>query len=105
MIRHKDARGCYSATVVKVLDTGDQNVLQRLVKGSEESATPVNHSSQNKTRALVAQSCKDGEKALTCVKLKRTSCERKLKKSGTDGSTSNDKAVCSAVMMVRPTLG
>ena len=30
-IRHKDARGCCSATVVMVSDIGNQSVVQRLV--------------------------------------------------------------------------
>ena len=31
LIRHKDARGCCSATIIKILDIGNQSVVQRLV--------------------------------------------------------------------------
>ena len=64
-------------------------------KHQKGSSTPVSQSGQKKTRAMVAQSCENDEEALMCFK--RTSSKRKLKKSGTDGSTNSDKAVYNAV--------
>ena len=42
----------------------------------------VNQSSQKTTHAMVAQSCEEGEEALTCVKREATSSKRKSKKNG-----------------------
>ena len=55
--------------------------------------TPLSQSSQKK----VAHSSVDGEEAFMCVKVEVTRSKGKLKKSGTDGSTSNDRVVYSAV--------
>ena len=94
-IRHKDAGGRCSATVVKVLDTGNQNMVQRLGPGKDQKGllTPVSQSSQKKTRAMVAQSGEDGEKDFTCVEVEGTRSKSNLKKSGTEGSTNSDRAV------------
>ena len=92
-IRHKDARGHCSDTTVKVLDTGNYSVVQRLVP----ARIRVSQSSQKKTHAMVAQLDEDGEKACTCVEVKETRSKRNLKKSGTKGSTNSDRAVYSAV--------
>ena len=37
------------------------------------SSTPMSQSSQKKTRAMVSQSCEDGEEGLTCMRVDRTS--------------------------------
>ena len=66
-------------------------------KDQKVSSTPVNQCSQKKTRAMVAQSCEDGEEAFTCVKVEGTRSKRNLKKSGTEGSTNSDRAAYSAV--------
>ena len=60
-------------------------------------STPVSHSSQNKTRAMVAQLDEDGKKAFTFVEVEETRSRRNLKKSGTEESTNTDRAVYSAV--------
>ena len=93
---HKEARDRCSATTVKVLDIGNQSVVQRLVSARIRRVRP-HQSSQMKTSAMVAQSCKDGEEAFTCVKVEGTRSKRNLKKSGTEGSISSDRVVCSAV--------
>ena len=66
-------------------------------KDQKGSSTPVSQSSQKKTRAMVAQLDKDGEKAFTCVEVEGTRSRRNSKKSGTEGSTNSDRAVYSAV--------
>ena len=95
-IRHKDARGHCNATIVKVLDIGNQSVVQRLVKDQKGLLTPVSQSSQ-KTRATVAQLDDYGEKAFMCVEVEGTRSKRNLKKSGIKGSTNSARAVYSAV--------
>ena len=57
----------------------------------------MSQSSQKKTRAMLAQSDEDGEKAFTCVEVEGTRSRRNSKKSGTEGSTHSDRAVYSAV--------
>ena len=59
---------------------------------------------------MVAQLCEDGEEALTCVKVERTGFKGKLKKSGSNGSTSSYRQytvlfAVLRVMMDRPKLG
>ena len=66
-------------------------------KDQKGSSTPVSQSSQKKTRAMVAQLDKDGEKAFTCVEVEGTRSRRNSKKSGTEGWTNSDRAVYSAV--------
>ena len=66
-------------------------------KDQKGSLTPVSQSSQKKTRAMVAQLDKDGEKAFTCVEVEGTRSRRNSKKSGTEASTNSDRAVYSAV--------
>ena len=66
-------------------------------KDQKGSSTPVSHSSQKKTRAMVAQLDEDGEKAFTCVEVEGTRSRSNSKKSGTEGWTNSDRAVYSAV--------
>ena len=73
-----------------------RNVLQECRKDLKGS-TPVNQSSRKKTHAMVAQSSEDGKEALTNVKVGRPRSKGNLKKSGTDGSSSKDRKVYSAV--------
>ena len=54
-------------------------------KDQKGSSTPVSHSSEKKTRAMVAQLDDDGEKAFTCVEVEGTGSKRNSKKSGTEG--------------------
>ena len=93
LIRRKDAKGRYSATVVKAMYIDNWNVLQRRVQARIRRNTPVSKSSQRKPRAIVAESSEDGEEALTCVKVVRTRSKGNLMKSATDLSTSNDRGV------------
>ena len=46
---------------------------------------------------MVALFSKNDKEALICVKVERTSYKRKLKKSDTEGLTSNDRAAYSVV--------
>ena len=71
-------------------------------KDQKGSSTPLSQSSQKKTRAMVAQLDKDGEKAFTCVEVEGTRSRRNSKKSGTEGSTHSDRAVYSAVCRAQP---
>ena len=88
------ARGHCSATVVKVLDIGNQSVAQRLVLAKIRTGVRRHQwSSQKKTRAMVAQSDEEGEKAFTCVEVKGTRSKRNLKKSGTEGLTNSGRVV------------
>ena len=57
----------------------------------------MSHSSQKKTRAMVAQLDEDGEKAFTCVGVEGTRSKRNPKKSGTKGLTNSDRVVYSTV--------
>ena len=88
-----EARGRYSATVVKVwkqaIRMSYTGCATKTSPGKHQkgSSTPVSQSGQKKTRAMVAQSCENDEEALMC--LERTSSKRTLKKSGTDGSTNS----------------
>ena len=66
-------------------------------KDQKGSLTPVSQSSQKKNRAMVAQLDEDVEKAFTCVEVEGTRSRKNSKKSGTEGSTSSDRAVYSAV--------
>ena len=67
-------------------------------KDQKGSSTPVSHSSQKKTRAMVAQLDEDGEKAFMCVEVEEaTRSKRNSKKSGSEGSTNCDRAVYNAV--------
>ena len=66
-------------------------------KDQKGSLTPVSQSSQKKTRAMVARLDDNGKKSFTCVEVEGTGSKRNLKKSGTKGSTSSDRAVYSAV--------
>ena len=50
---------------------------------------------------MVAQSWEDGEEALMCVKVEGTRSKSNLKKSGTEGLTNIDRAVYSAVCLLR----
>ena len=52
--------------------------------------------SQKKTRAIVAQSDEDGEKAFTCVEVEGTRFKRNSNKSGTEGSINSDRLGYSA---------
>ena len=86
------ARGHCSATVVKVLDIGNQSVVQRLVLAKIRTGVR-RHQWSSQTRAMVAQSDEEGEKAFTCVEVKGTGSKRNLKKSGTEGLTNSDRVV------------
>ena len=66
-------------------------------KDQKGSTTPGSQSSQKKTRAMMAQLDKDGEKAFMCVKVEGTRSRRNSKKSGTKVSTNRDRVVYSAV--------
>ena len=92
-IRHKDARGCCGATVVKT-EYGTKISPGKDQKGS---LTPVSQSCQKKTRAMVAQLDEDGEKAFTCVEVEGTRSRRNSKESGAEGSTNSDRVVFSAI--------
>ena len=86
----------YSATIVKVM--GHRQCATKISPSENQkgSSTSVSQSCQKKTRAMVAQLCEDGKKALTCVKVEGTRSKGNLKKS-TEESTSNEKVVYSAV--------
>ena len=57
----------------------------------------MSQSSQKKTHSMVAQLDEDSEKAFTCVEVEGTRSKRNSKKSSTEGLTSSDRAVYSAV--------
>ena len=67
----------------------------------QKGSTPVSQSSQRKTCAMVVHSSEDGKEAFTCVKVERTRSKRKLKKSGTEGWTSNDKVIYNPVCLAQ----
>ena len=96
-MRHKDARGHYSATDAKVMATDNRNVQQVSPSKDHKSLTPVN---QSKTCTMVAKSHEDGEEAFTSVNVERPRPSGISMKSSSDGLTNNDevkyRAACRA---------
>ena len=62
----------------------------------QRSSMPVGQSNKKKTRAMVARSNEDGEKACTCVNVEKPRSSRNIKKSNSNRLTSDDEAIYSA---------
>ena len=77
--------------IVIIRVTSPDTALRKLPSLHQWKSTLVSQSSQKKTRAMVAQLDKDGEKAFTCVEVEGTRSKRNSKKSGTEGSTNSDR--------------